>query len=455
MPPKILPFGAKALQAICCDDYLLALEGAVRSSKTVSLQFAWLRFLCKTPDRVHIMSGKSLGSLSRNVINGDFGLLEILGDLARYHSDRDGNRILTIQTPNGVKDCYCFGANDDASFKALRGLTAGGWLADEVNMQAKSFVEEAFRRTMNAADGFRRHMWSLNPSNPNHWLYKEYLDAYEDMAKRGEPVQGGFTLLKYKLDDNPSMTETRKREIRAQYSGVFYRMYIEGERCLAEGAIYGMLDHDNYYYNTPGLINGKERKVRPVGLPYLSQRFVGGDYGATVPSAFLDIYDDGETLWVDREYYYDPRLKNNLREKDPAELTEDFKRFRDGEQFDGHEFTGCPVPLSGFSPSRIVEDPRANALITTMRNAGIPVETADTDVLEGILHVSTMLSKRRILINKDNCPNHVKEMAGYAWDEKAAMMGESKPMKINDHSVDVLRYIVMTCLPSFRYADLA
>ena len=293
--PDILPFNKKSLKAMTADAYLVALEGAVRSGKTVVSQFTWLRFLCKTPDKVHIMSGRSLGSLSRNVIHGDLGLLEILGDLARYHSDRDGNRILTINTPNGVKDCYCFGASDDASYKAMRGLTAGGWYADEANMQSKSFIEEAFRRTMNAADGFRRHIFTLNPTNPNHFLYKDYLDPYEELNKKGTPVGGGFKLFKFLLDDNPTMTEERKAEIRSQYSGVFYRMYILGERCLAEGSIFGMLDQDNYYYNTPGIVDGKERIVRPAGLPFIAQRYIGGDYGATAPTCFLDIYDDGET----------------------------------------------------------------------------------------------------------------------------------------------------------------
>ena len=403
-----------------------------------------------------MMSGKSLGSLATNVLDGEFGMMTLLGELAVSHSDRWGRHVITVNTSPGIfKDIYCFGASDDASYKTIQGCSPGGWYADEIANHALSFIRQAFARTMASAEDehtgqdWRQHFWTMNPENPGHYVYTEFLDPYTEK----EP-EGGFNLFKFYLDDNPAMSEKRKSAIRSQYSGVFYRRNILGERCVAEGAIYGMIDEENYYYNTPGTVNGIERKVRPVGLPYISQRYIVMDYGPTVPSCFLDIYDDGENIWVDREYYYDPRQKvNQYREKDPTELTDDFKRYRDGEQFDGHEFIGCPIPLSGFS-SRNIIDPRANAFITTMRNAGIAVEPADSDVLDGIIAVSSLIKNRNYLINRDNCPNHYREMTGYAWDEKAAKLGESKPLKINDHSVDCGRYFVKTCLPSYRYAPI-
>jgi hypothetical protein len=43
-----------------------------------------------------------------------------------------------------------------------------------------------------------------------------------------------------------------------------------------------------------------------------------------------------------------------------------------------------------------------------------------------------------------------KELSGYAWDEKAAKVGDEKPIKVADHSVDALRYFVNTGLGRWR-----
>lgn len=34
----------------------------------------------------------------------------------------------------------------------------------------------------------------------------------------------------------------------------------------------------------------------------------------------------------------------------------------------------------------------------------------------------------------------------YVWDEKAAEHGEDKPVKVNDHCMDAVRYFVTTIL---------
>ena len=40
-----------------------------------------------------------------------------------------------------------------------------------------------------------------------------------------------------------------------------------------------------------------------------------------------------------------------------------------------------------------------------------------------------------------NCPELLGELGGYVWDTKE---GEDKPVKVNDHGCDALRYFVKT-----------
>jgi len=387
----------------------------VRSGKTVASSLAWINYLAHSPESVFIMSGRSQGSLFRNVIGGEFGLLAMLGNEAEYRTNREGNRVLLINTPNGVKQCYCFGANDARAYGPLRGLTAGGWYADEINMHDRLFVEEALRRTIISRD--RKHFWTLNPDTPKHYIYTDYLDKYQ---QEGLP---GFHLWHFTLEDNLAITPERKAELVAQYSGVFYDRYILGLRVVAEGVIYGAaLSPENYY----------TQETRPQGLEYLAQRTIAVDYGTTNPCVFLDIFDDGDVLWVDREYYWDS--KREKREKENAEYADDFLAFQAA--YPDH-------------PGSALVDPSANSFILTLRNRGVLVREAKNDVLEGIRFVASLIKRRKMRFNRDTCPNTCQELHAYRWNEKAAALGVEEPVKENDHSCDPLRYQCLA-LPHWR-----
>lgn len=426
--PRVYPLTAKAIRSLRETGYLNCWEGSVRSGKTVASSLAWLAYVCASPENTFVMSGNTVGSLYRNVIGGDYGLLAICGSLANYRVDRQGNRVLQISAPGGQrKNCYCFGAHDEASFKALRGFTPGGWYADEVNLHPRSFVEEALRRTIVSRD--RRHFWTLNPDNPKHYIYTEFLDPYE------KKEMAGFHLWKFYLEDNLAISEERKAELRSQYAGVFYRRYILGERCVAEGVIYANFLAPENFYTTA---------TRPAGLEYLAQRRIAIDYGTTNPCAFLEVFDDGTNLYWDREYYWDS--KEEHREKEDSEYADDLGDFVD-------RYPDFP-PL-------VTVDPSAASFLTTLRQRiadgklNITLRDADNVVMDGIRRVSTLLKKRVIRINEDACPNLIKELNAYAWNDKLAREGKEEPIKQSDHLLDPARYDVNTNVAKWRIGEAA
>jgi len=410
---RVKPLTKKAINSIKKTGYLTCWEGAVRSGKTVASCLAWVGYVAQSKERYFIMSGKTIATLYRNVIGGEFGLLSILGAAGEYKVDREGNRILLIHTGKETKTCYCFGANDERSYQTLRGLTAGGWYADEVNLHPRSFIEEAFRRTIVSSD--RKNMWTLNPDNPYHFIYVDFIDKYE------KEELAGFYLWHFTLDDNNAIPPERKEELKKQYSGIFYRRYILGERCLAEGVVYDMFNEDNIY----------DDHTKPSNLEHLTQRTIAVDYGTTNPCVFLDIYDDGETIWVDNEYRWDSR--ETMQQKTDSQYGEDMVGFM------GNDYQ-C----------EIVVDPSAASFKAELQNRLFYVTPADNDVSNGIRVVSTMLSNRLIKIHRDRCAGLIQEMRVYAWDEKAAKRGEEKPVKQLDHGPDALRYYCYTKLPSWR-----
>ena len=98
----------------------------------------------------------------------------------------------------------------------------------------------------------------------------------------------------------------------------------------------------------------------------------------------------------------------------------------------------------------IIIDPSAASFIQELRRRGFMVTAADNTVLDGIRKTSSLFARGLIKINRDQCPGLVNEIYSYVWDERAALIGEDKPVKEQDHGPDALRYKVNS-LPSWRF----
>lgn len=138
------------------------------------------------------------------------------------------------------------------------------------------------------------------------------------------------------MDDNPSLDEKTRERFRTMYSGVFYQRYILGLWVMSEGLIYDMFD----------LTENTYREEIP-SLPYSHERYIACDYGTTNPCVFLDIYDNGEEVRVDREYRWDSRKEH--RQKTDEEYADDFLRFM------------------GDRPAAVLVDPSAASFIVALR----------------------------------------------------------------------------------------
>ena len=228
------------------------------------------------------------------------------------------------------------------------------------------------------------------------------------------------------MEDNPSLTPETLEMYRSLYTGVFKRRYIDGEWTAGDGLIYDMFDDAQNIY---------EDSARPAGLYWAAARSIACDYGTANPFVLLDIYDDGETIWVDNEYRWDSRER--LRQKTDQEYADDLQSFMgdDPQYF-------CPV----------IVDPSAASFIVALERRGVYVIPGDNDVPDGIRRVSSLLGRRRIRIHR-RCQGLTGELCSYVWDSKAAMSGIEKPVKNLDHGPDALRYYVNTCVPKWRYGE--
>ena len=391
----IMEFPYMGYDALICD-------GAVRSGKTSIMTVSFFMWAMNNfSNCAFAFCGKSVGAVERNIIQPFLGIRK-KRFFAQYHR---GEHVLIGRKGRRENRFYLFGGRDESSYTLIQGITLAGVMLDEVALMPRSFVEQALARC--SVRGAK--LWfNCNPENPQHWFRQEWIL---------QPEKHKALHLHFLMDDNPGLDEETKERYRSMYSGVFYERYVLGRWVMSEGLIYDMFDPTANTY----------REDIP-SLPYACQRYIACDYGTTNPCVFLDIYDDGEHIRVDREYRWDSRKER--RQKTDQEYADDFLVFM------------------GDVPATVLVDPSAASFIVALRQRGVYVREANNDVLDGIRKTGVLLNRREILIH-ERCSGLIDEMGTYLWDDKAAKRGEEKPVKQNDHSADALRYFVNN-LPDWR-----
>lgn len=395
---QILAFPYTGYDALICD-------GAVRSGKTsvMALSF-FLWAMGHFNGCAFAFCGKSVGAAERNIVTPLLAVRYLQKHFdVRYNR---GDHVLIARRGGRENRFYLFGGRDESSYTLIQGVTLAGVFLDEVALMPRSFVEQALARC--SVRGAR--LWfNCNPENPLHWFRQEWiLKAPEKNALH----------LHFLMDDNPGLDDKTRARYRSMYSGVFYERYILGRWVMSEGLIYDMFDHtENVFRDIPPRVKAN------------GQRFIACDYGTANPCVFLELYDDGELVCVEREYRWDSRREH--RQKTDREYGDDFLAFM------------------GKNDCAVLVDPSAASFIAELRLRGVYVVEADNEVLDGIRRTGSLLHRRRLLIN-ESCAGLLDEMGTYLWDEKAALRGEEKPVKQNDHALDALRYYV-NFLPDWRF----
>lgn len=363
--------------------------GAIRSGKTFGVILGYCLWMLKSMSKAdHAILGVSIEAAMRNVGNT---MLEVLQDLGvpAYVSKSLGTRIIAPYKGRDI-NIWVFSAADERSFKRIQGATLGGLLMDEVVLFPESLFNQAWGRL--SVEGSK--LWAtFNPENPTHWVKKKVID-------RAQQYDG--TVLKFGLDDNPSLPESVKERYRNSYTGHFYNRLIEGDWAGASGLIfpYWQSGEDFEHYQTTYSL----------------------DWGSASVFCCLDVHSHRRQAFVARELYYDARESIPRTEQQHLDA---LKAWAD----EG-------VGLRG---QRMYVDPNTPASFKRLvRNEGCVVMNADASVLPGIVTTSSRLQKGEVTIG--DCPNLKQELGGYMWDAKASDMGEDKPIKKDDHAVDCLRY---------------
>ena len=404
---KFQPFSKKQLKILTwwmsnspvSDKDGIIADGAIRSGKTVSMSLSFAIWAMESFQGQNFgMCGKTIGSFRRNVL---FWLKLMLCSRGYKVVDHRVDNMVEVTRKGVTNYFYIFGGKDERSQDLIQGITLAGCFFDEVALMPESFVNQATGRCSVTGS---KYWFNCNPDGPFHWFKTNWID---------KTTEKNILYLHFTMDDNLSLSEKIKTRYRSMYTGVFYKRYILGLWCVAEGIIYDMFD--------------AVKHVVEDCTKLLNNYYVSCDYGTQNATVFLLWAKQNDGTWaVIREYYYSGRDED--KQKTDSEYANDLDKW-----------------LDGITPQKIVIDPAAASFIAELKKRGYSVKKAKNDVIDGIRYVGMLLNEEKIVIH-NSCENTIKEFNSYTWDAKAADRGEDKPIKQHDHCMDALRYFCYTII---------
>lgn len=381
-------------------------DGAIRSGKTIISLIAFIHWLSNAPRGPVAILGKTRTTIIRNVLD----VIAMIAPKAIGGYGMASERVKIMG-----RWVWIVGANDAQAESKIRGLTLAGAYVDEATLLPEAmFVQLLGRLSVTGARLFA----TTNPDSPSHWLKTNYIDRINELD--------GWGFWHFTMDDNPGLTPEYIAAKKREFTGLWYRRFIQGEWVSAEGAVYDMWDPTTHV-------------VPWDSLPRMVDCYaVGIDYGTQNPTAAIilamgenghlyladefriDAHNRGHGTWTDREQ--SEALLRWLKEK---------QHFPHPENADLH-------------PRRLIVDPAAASFkVQLQQDNAWGLTDADNDVLYGIRLTANGLASGWLHVS-DRCTGFIAEAPGYSWDPKAQLAGTDKPIKTADHSLDAARYALTT-----------
>ena len=357
------------------------LYGSVRSGKTWITLLVFALWVSTQPiNKEFIMCAKTLTTLKRNCLNL---LQDMVGETNFEYSISNKTAMLF------GRKIYLEGANDSKAESKIRGMTLQGAYVDEVTLIGRDFFTMLLSRL---SERNAKLFGSTNPDSPAHWLKVEYFDREDEL---------NIFIDRYSIDDNTFLDPEYIKEIKSEYTGVFYERFINGYFAAAEGLIYPMYE---------------DAIAEPPENAYVSQYVISIDYGTQNAFAALIWAQIGDIWYAIDEYYYSGRTEGVQKtdEQYAQDIDKFTEKYRQGEKI------------------RTIIDPSAASFIAVLRQRKLyRVMPADNAVLDGIRNTATALQTGKIKISP-KCEMWKWEVQSYVWAESES---DDIPVKVNDHCI--------------------
>ena len=422
------------------------LEGQTAAGKTTVGVIKFILMCVKSNKKQHGLCGLDIGTIEKNIINQDLGILDYFGDDVRYYPSGNRNDTLPhleIDTKAGLKIIYVFGYGDSTKWKKALGGQLGCLYIDEINIADIDFIREAFMR----AD---YKMVTLNPDDPNLEVYSEYINHARPLTEYKSDVPGEMMIQLesrkaydrwihwfFTMNDNAGLSEEKKRIIiqSVNVGSKLFKNKILGIRGRSEGLVFPKFSRER------NVIDIERFKWLPNEKVY--RIIVGLDSGLNVDATALVpmmLTTAGRVICLP-SFYYEPKVGSNASSQQALAI----EKWLD---FWLHRF-GVYDPSNIFICGDSAALTQTVILEINMRTKYKAVPVKDKDIQKDTQRVIAIVEKDDYfyIINagnidpitmqkKGDTDMFIVELENKVWDKKKGNVPEDG----NDHCIDAFKY---------------
>jgi PBSX family phage terminase large subunit len=411
------------------------MEGSTASGKTTVGAVKFLLRAWASPKRQHIIAGVDLGTIERNVINRDMGVLDVFGDaLAYYPSGRAGTTLPHLAL--GDNTIYLFGYADRARWKKALGGQYGCAYIDEINVADVTFLHEVFMRSDYV-------LASLNPDSPNLPVYDEYINHARPVAKYAtdapaellkmldRPAKPDWAWWYFSFEHNASLSaEKRERIISNTPVGTKeYKNKILGLRGKATGLVFSNFERARHVVSAAWVAEEvRQKRIVWKQLTCGVDTAYSSTSKDTIALTFWGITEDGRVLLLDERVYNNAGLAVPLAPSDTVVNIVAFQeRNREVWGLARHTWIDS-ADQATLTEARKYS--RTHPTVYTFNPAWKKMPIIDRINLQlGWFHHDQLLVV-------DTCKAYIAELETYSWDENK----DNTPEDANDHSINSGQY---------------
>lgn len=414
-----------------CQTPVEFLEGTTAAGKTTVGIFKFMLKVAQSPKKLHILAADDTGAAEKNIIQKDLGILDDFGVLVEYKGNGSGEYKMPhilFHTSGGDKIIFVVGYGNKRKWKDALGGQYGCLYIDEINTADIDFVREASMR----CDYL---MATLNPDDPSLDVYKEYVNCSRPLPEwadstpqeiRDELIEEpkpGWVHWFFSFDDNAGLPEAKKRQIiqNTPKGTKIYKNKIEGLRGKATGLVFPN-------FGAGHIITAAQARQ------YSFRKFTCGldtSYSAkspdTIAMLFQGITTDRILITLAEKVYSNKDLDQPLAPSDTAlKFVEFLERCRNDWGFARDTFIDCA------DAATITELRKYKRLHGCIYN------------FVGSYKKITILDRIKLQLGwiqqgcykvVDTCPEHIREMGLYSWDETKDI-----PEDGHDHTINAQQY---------------
>jgi phage terminase large subunit len=411
------------------------LEGTTAAGKTTVGITKFMLKVAKSKKKMHVIAAKTTGVAEKNIIQKEYGIIDVFGDLVKYNGNGDkDNKIPHIRynTPNGEKVIYILGYDNVDKWKMALGSQFGCVLIDEINTASIDFVREICTRNDYL-------MATLNPDDPNLSIYSEFINCSRPLEKykKDVPVEileqlnseekPNWTYWFFSFYDNASLSEEdiEKKKLSAPKGTKLYKNKILGLRGRATGLIFSNFERKN------NVISKEKAKT------YKFIQFSAGldtAYSESSPDTlamtFIGITDKGKLVILNEEVYNNKNLEIPLA---PSDIAPRFFNFLERNRKEWGLARDVFVDSADQATiTELKKFKRTNLCVYNFLNAYKKITIIDRIHLAlGWINVENKIYYEVL----NTCIEHIRELESYSWKED-----KYEPEDSNDHTINSSQY---------------